>query len=55
MPDTPPGPRGRGMNILILLILAVLVAGLLGWAFLRNPPDTPRPSSTGIPDSVPPS
>ena len=49
----PPDPKGRGPNILLLLILLLLIAGLIGWAFLRNPPDTPQPSGTAQPDRVP--
>ncbi len=37
----------------MLLLLLTLVAGLAGWAFLRNPPSTPTPASTAIPDAVP--
>jgi hypothetical protein len=51
----PPGdPRRRGgSNVLMLLILLVLVGGALLWAFSASPPDTPNPSGTAAPATVP--
>ncbi len=49
----PPDPRGRGQNIVMLLILLALIGGLVAWAWQRNPPDTPSPSSTAAPAAVP--
>ncbi len=51
--DIPPDPRGRGANLFMLLILLVVIAVALAWAFLRNPPDTPTPSGTAAPATVP--
>lgn len=55
MDDIPPDPRARGLNIFMLLVLFLLIGGLVGWAFLRNPPDTPQPSATAQPEVLPPS
>jgi len=50
----PPSQRkSRGANVLMLLILLVLVGGGLVWAFSESPPDTPLPSATGAPATVP--
>jgi hypothetical protein len=49
----PPERRGAGANVLMLLILLVLVGGLLVWAFSESPPDTPQPSGTAAPATVP--
>ncbi len=51
--DIPPDPRGRGANVFMLLILWVVVAIALTWAFLRNPTDAPTPSGTAAPATVP--
>ena len=51
--DIPPDPRGRGSNIFMLLILLVVIASAMAWAFLRNPPDTPSASGTAAPATVP--
>gem|GEM_PF-4652741 len=48
-----PGRRGRGTNVLMLLVLLLLIGGTLGWAFLRNPPGTAPASATGAPATVP--
>ncbi len=54
MNDGTPNPGGgRGSNIVMLLVLVVLIAGLVLWAYQRNPPDTPSPSGTATPDAVP--
>ncbi len=37
----------------MLLILLVVIASALAWAFLRNPPDTPSASGTAAPATVP--
>ena len=50
----PPGHRG-GYGLLMLLMLLILVAALIGWAFLRNPPQTasgvaaPSPPAGALP------
>jgi hypothetical protein len=49
----PPDPRGRGASMFMLLLLLLLIAALVAWAFLRNPPDTPSPSGTAAPATVP--
>ena len=53
MARLPPERRGRGCNILMLLILLLLVGGLAFWGWLRNPPATPNPAATGAPAGVP--
>ena len=53
MASRPPGRGGRGTNILMLLILLLVVGGGLAWAFLRNPPGAPSPSSTATPTAEP--
>jgi hypothetical protein len=37
----------------MLLVLLALIAGLALWAYRRNPPDTPSPNATAIPEAVP--
>ena len=37
----------------MLLILLVLVGGALIWAFSESPPDSPHPSGTAAPATVP--
>jgi hypothetical protein len=49
----PPDPRGRGTNLAMLLALVILVAGLVGWAYQRNPPSEPSAAGTVLPDAVP--
>ncbi len=49
----PTGGGGRGTNIVMLLVLVLLIAGLVFWAYRRNPPDVPSPNATAIPDAVP--
>jgi hypothetical protein len=44
---------GRGCNVLMLLILAMLVAGLAFWGWLKNPPSSPEPSGTAAAPPVP--
>ncbi len=49
----PTGGGGRGTNLVMLLVLALLISGLVVWAYQRNPPDTPSPNATAIPEAVP--
>jgi hypothetical protein len=37
----------------MLIALLLLIAGLVFWAYQRNPPDTPSPAGTAMPDTVP--
>ncbi len=48
----PPG-NGRGTNLVMLLVLALLISGLVFWAYRRNPPDTPAPAATANPQTMP--
>jgi hypothetical protein len=50
---TDPRRRGRGTNVLMLLVLLLLIGGTLGWAFLKNPPGTAPASATGAPATMP--
>lgn len=52
-PNDPDGRSAMGCNIFLLAILALVVAVLVVWAFLRNPPATPSPAATAIPERVP--
>jgi hypothetical protein len=49
----PTGGGGRGTNIVMLLALLLLIAGLVFWAYQRNPPDTPSPNATAMPEALP--
>ncbi|HEX8444590.1 MAG TPA: hypothetical protein VF631_13185 [Allosphingosinicella sp.] len=49
----PPSRRGRGCNMVMLLLLLALIAGLAAWAFLRNPPSEPSAAGTAIPKALP--
>ncbi len=53
MASRPPGGRAPGTNILMLLILLVVIGGALFWAWRDSPPDTPTPSGTSAPATVP--
>lgn len=48
----PPG-GGRGMNIVMLLVLVLLIGGLVFWAYQRNPPTTPSRAGTATPEAMP--
>jgi hypothetical protein len=52
-PNEPRRPGG-GSALLMLLLLLVVVGLLIAWAMLRNPPDTPNPSATAAPATLPP-
>jgi len=53
MDEGEPQTGGRGTGPLLLLILLLLAAVLVGWAYLRNPPSSPSPGATSTPDSTP--
>lgn len=54
MIDDPNQPqRGRMRSLLLILLLCIIVLGLIVFAWARNPPDTPNPSSTAFPDALP--
>lgn len=53
MAGKPPGGRASGTNVLMLLILLVVIGGVLFWAWQESPPDTPAPSGTSAPATVP--
>lgn len=44
-----------GRAILLLLALLLLVAGLVVYAWEKNPPDTPSPAATADPEVLVPS
>lgn len=54
--DEPSEPRrpGSGSAVLMLLLLLIVVGLLVAWAMVRNPPDTPSPSATAAPATLPP-
>lgn len=54
--DEPSEPRrpGGGSALLMLLLLLVVVGLLVAWVMMRNPPDTPSPSATAAPATLPP-
>lgn len=54
--DEPSEPRrpGGGSAVLMLLLLLIVVGLLVAWAMVRNPPDTPSPSATAGPATLPP-
>ncbi len=49
----PTGGGGRGTNLVMLLVLLLLIAGLVFWGYQRNPPDTPTPAGTAMPETMP--
>ena len=52
-PSEPGRPDG-GSAVLLLLLLLVVIGLLVVWAMMRNPPDTPSPSATAAPATLPP-
>lgn len=53
MAGTPRDRRSAGTNVLMLLILLLVIGGALFWAWQDSPPDTPSPSGTAAPATVP--
>ncbi len=53
MDGPPPNRRQGGTNIVMLLILVLVIGGALFWAWRDSPPDTPAPSGTAAPATVP--
>lgn len=53
MAETPRDRRSAGTNVLMLLILLVVIGGALFWAWRDSPPDTPAPTGTAAPATVP--
>ena len=51
--DDPPVRLSTGCNLLFALIVFLLLAGLVFWAWNRHPPDTPHPTQTGTPSGPP--
>ncbi len=49
----PPRRVAAGCNVFFIAVLVLLLAGLALWAFIRNPPATPAPASTGNPSGPP--
>jgi hypothetical protein len=49
----PEGRYGRGMSIFLILVLLLLIAGLVIWAWRESPPDAPSAPATAIPQTVP--
>ncbi len=57
-PTTPPSNvsdrrNALGCNLFLMAILLLVIAVLVIWAFLRNPPTAPNPTGTAIPERVP--
>jgi hypothetical protein len=52
-PSEPGRPDG-GSAVLLLLLLLVVIGLLVVGAMMRNPPDTPSPSATAAPATLPP-
>jgi hypothetical protein len=51
-PANPRRPSG-GTSLLMLLVLAIVVAGLLIWAYARSDPGQPNPAGTANPKVLP--
>ncbi|SMF61727.1 hypothetical protein [Allosphingosinicella indica] len=49
----PPPQKRPTSNILFMLALLLLVAGLAYWAIRAVPPATPDPTATAFPDRIP--
>jgi hypothetical protein len=45
----PPFKPGGGRPMLMLLLLLLVISVLAAWAFLRNPPGTPNPTTSAAP------
>lgn len=52
LPPEPEDPEG-GRSMLLLLVLALLVAGLALWGYLHAHPSTPTPAGTAKPKVLP--
>jgi hypothetical protein len=52
-PSNPRRPAGAG-GVLLILLLALIVAGLALWGWKARPPSTPAPAATGNPPVIPP-
>jgi ABC-type uncharacterized transport system permease subunit len=52
LPPEPQRPE-RGKAVLLLVVLALLVAGLVLWGFLRTHPGQPTPATTANPKVLP--
>lgn len=54
--DDKPRPRRRaiGRSLALVALLVILIAGLVLFAWSRNPPDAPNPAGTAIPETLPP-
>jgi uncharacterized membrane protein AbrB (regulator of aidB expression) len=53
MATKPPGQGSGGTSVLMLLILLVVIGGIAFWAWRESPADTPTPSGTAAPATVP--
>jgi hypothetical protein len=51
-PEPPFKPQG-GRAMLMLLLLLLVIGALVAWAFLRNPPGTPDPTTSAAPSAPP--
>jgi predicted transporter len=51
-PANPRRPSG-GTSLLMLLVLAIVIAALVVWAYARSDPGQPKPTATGNPKALP--
>jgi hypothetical protein len=51
-PANPRRPSG-GASLLMLLVLAIVIAALVVWAYARSDPGQPNPSGTAKPKVLP--
>lgn len=52
-PEPPYKPKG-GRAMLMLMLMLLVIGALAIWAFLRNPPGTPDPTTSAAPPTPPP-
>jgi hypothetical protein len=53
MATRPPWLPGAGSGMFLLVILLILVAALIFWAWSAHPPGTAHPAATGVSPTAP--